>query len=118
MKSARAQADHDLVVDRIKEWLVRKHPADYVWTNPGQEKNHEVDGFWPDVVLTARGGRVRAVYEVETADTVVEDRTAEQWVELSMLDVPLNLVVPEDSVRVVKKVMLELGIRVEQLILY
>lgn len=116
MRSTRAQTAHDVVITKLEAQLATKYSGDDVWTNPGQEKNYEVDGVWPDVVLTDKRGRVRAVYEVETADTFTEEHAIEQWIDYSLLDVPFYLVVPKDREREARRLVRELEIRVQEVI--
>lgn len=69
---------HDRVVREIVGHL-NKDSFD-VYINPGQEKNAGINGNYPDVVMTEKGGNtVKFILEVETADSVTKEEAVNQW---------------------------------------
>ena len=83
---------HDWVIRRIQA----KHGRLYsdVHINPGDEKNFEHEGKYPDAVFV-NYGQVVQIVEVETKETINEKRV-QKWKELSELGVKLSLLVPKD----------------------
>ena len=107
-----------MAIASVADKLEAKYGSAYVHTNPGSQKNHEVDGLWPDVVLVDQAGNAQSVFEVETIDTVTSGHAAEQWVDYAELDVSFYLVVPERRESEAKLILRKLGVHITKLILY
>ena len=118
MRQQRQQNIHDMVIAIVADKLEAKHGSTQVRTNPGSQKNHEVDGHWPDIVFVDGSGVTQTVYEVETTDTVTLSHAKEQWNDYDELGVPFYLVIPEICESEAKRIIRELGVCIEQLILY
>jgi len=118
MRFRTAQDVHDRLIESVATLLTDKHPGWFVYTNPGAEKNLAVDGQWPDLVLVDDQRTVRAVYEVETGDTVDLGHAAQQWVAFSALGKPFFLVVPEERAAQTRQLARELGVTVRGILLY
>lgn len=84
---------HDWVIRQLEHQLSRQYTEVHI--NPGDEKNHEFAGQYPDVVLV-NYGQVIMIAEVETAETINTAEVA-QWKELSGHGVKLSLVVPREA---------------------
>ncbi len=83
---------HDWVIQKIKQKYSRLYKE--VHTNPGEEKNFEFKGCYPDVVFVNYGQTV-LIAEVETQETINEEEV-EEWRELSNLGTQLVLLVPKE----------------------
>ncbi len=83
---------HDWVIRKVKEKYSRIYKE--VHTNPGEEKNFEFKGHYPDVVFV-NYGQIVLIAEVETEETIGEEEVNE-WKELSSLGVQLVLLVPKE----------------------
>lgn len=83
---------HDWVINKVKGKYSKLYKE--VQTNPGEEKNFEFKGFYPDVVFV-NYGQVVLIAEVETENTINEEEVNE-WKELSNLGVQLVLLVPKE----------------------
>ena len=84
----------------LHDWVIRKINENYrriyseVNINPGEEKNYEVNGSFPDVVLVNHG-QIVGIIEVETRETINEDYI-EKWKKLAGLSNKLTLLVPKE----------------------
>ena len=84
----------------LHDWVIRKVNENYrrvyseVNINPGDEKNYEVKGVYPDVVLVNHG-QIVGIIEVETRETITESNTG-KWKEMSGLSNKLTLLVPRE----------------------
>lgn len=83
---------HDWVIRKVKEKYSRIYKE--VHTNPGEEKNFEFKGHYPDVIFV-NYGQIVLIAEVETEETIGEEEVNE-WKELSSLGVQLVLLVPKE----------------------
>ncbi len=83
---------HDWVIRSLKAQFGREYQEVHI--NPGDEKNYELKGHYPDAVFE-NYGQVVMVIEVETAETVNEDE-AKQWKEFSKLGAKLSVLVPKE----------------------
>ena len=91
-RSTDEQFLHDWVIRKIHEKYSRLYSEVHV--NPGDEKNFEHGGKYPDAVFV-NYGQVVQIVEVETKETINEGRV-EKWKELSELGVKLSLLVPRN----------------------
>ncbi|UCC66394.1 MAG: hypothetical protein JSW32_00100 [Deltaproteobacteria bacterium] len=80
--------------DWLVSYLQRRMARDYkeITANYQDEKKHEFEGHYPDLILANRG-MVLAIMEVETEESITPER-AERWKELAGLGVKLILMVP------------------------
>jgi hypothetical protein len=97
---------HDWVIRKLKEKYSRLYKE--VQTNPGEEKNFEFKGYYPDVVF-ANYGQIVLIAEVETEETINEDEVKE-WRELSNLGVQLVLLVPKEMQNAARDICWKSGI--------
>ena len=84
---------HDWVIKKIDEKYNRLYSE--VNINPGDEKNYDLQGEYPDAILVNHG-QVVGVIEVETKDTINEENI-EQWKKYSELGTKLTLIVPKED---------------------
>jgi hypothetical protein len=97
---------HDWVIRKLKEKYSRLYKE--VQTNPGEEKNFEFKGYYPDVVF-ANYGQIVLIAEVETEETINEEEVKE-WRELSNLGVQLVLLVPKEMQNAARDICWKSGI--------
>jgi len=97
---------HDWVIRKIKEKYGRLYKEVHI--NPGDEKNYEFKGKYPDAVFV-NYGQVVMIVEVETAETVNEGE-AEQWRELSELGVKLSIIVPKENQKKAREICWDKGL--------
>ena len=91
-RSTDEQFLHDWVIRKVREKYSKLYSEVYI--NPGDEKNHEYKGNYPDIVVVNYGQTVQIV-EVETRETINNERAA-KWKNLSELGVKLSLLVPKE----------------------
>jgi len=91
-RSTDEQFLHDWVIRKVHEKYSRQYSKVHI--NPGEEKNFEYNGAYPDIIFENYGQIVQVV-EVETKETINEQR-AEKWKNLSGLGAKLHLLVPKD----------------------
>jgi len=91
-RSTDEQFLHDWVIRKVHEKYSRLYSE--VRINPGDEKNYEYNGAYPDIIFENYGQIVQIV-EVETRETINNER-ADKWKTLSELGVKLSLLVPKD----------------------
>ncbi len=84
---------HDWVIKKIDEKYNRLYSE--VNINPGDEKNYDLQGEYPDAILVNHG-QVVGIIEVETKDTINEENI-EQWKKYSELGTKLTLIVPKED---------------------
>ena len=66
---------HDWMVSYLKDRLSRDYNE--IKANPGEEKDNEFNGHYPDLIL-GNHGLVLAVMEVETENSITSEK-AEEW---------------------------------------
>jgi hypothetical protein len=101
---------HDIVLRNLVTLLSGKHGVLAVRANFSGERQFEVQGLWPDLVLLDDDGQPKAVYEIETDDTLMVSSTHVRWAVIAELGLPLHLVVPEDSSELAKALVWSLGL--------
>ena len=104
-KDAAEQSLHDRVVERLAQQKRTRKTETYA--NPGSEKNLDVDGLYPDVIvfdeLTAAPRLIiLELWEVETMESVSDAEATQQWRPYAQAarkyDAKFSLVVPVDAV--------------------
>ena len=90
--SADEQFLHDWVIRQAKEKFSKLYNE--ISINPGDEKNSEFKGFYPDILLGSYG-QVVQIIEVETKSTIDESKI-DYWKKVSELGVKLIIVVPKE----------------------
>jgi len=83
---------HDWVIRKLKEKYSRLYKEVHI--NPGDEKNYELKGHFPDAVCV-NYGQIMLIIEVETRESINEQEI-DQWKELSQLGAQLVVLVPKE----------------------
>ncbi len=91
-RSTDEQFLHDWVIRKVHEKYSRLYSE--VRVNPGEERNFEYKGKYPDIVLV-NYGQVVQIVEVETRETINNDRVP-KWKEFSELGVKFTLLAPKE----------------------
>ena len=91
-RSTDEQFLHDWVIRKVHEKYSRQYSKVHI--NPGEEKNFEYNGSYPDIVFE-NYDQIVQIAEVETKETIDEQRL-EKWKNLSELGVKLTLLVPQN----------------------
>lgn len=91
-RSTDEQFLHDWVIRKVHEKYSRLYSEVHI--NPGDEKNREYQGKYPDAVII-NYGQVIQIVEVETRETINTERVG-KWKELSNLGVKFSLLVPKE----------------------
>jgi hypothetical protein len=89
------QSEHDSVIEASASSYIATGGT--VYTNPGSEKNYDIDGFYPDLVAKKADGSI-VIEEIETETTVTEDECYNQWKPYSKLGYQFILIVPTSKV--------------------
>lgn len=98
--SPEEQAIHDKVLeDSAKSYLKVTTPQN-IKINPGGSKNFDIDGKYPDVIVTLRTGEI-IIEQIETESTV-NYGSLERWRELSNLGYELRIIVPLNMIDTAK----------------
>lgn len=84
---------HNWMVSYLRNRLSKDYKD--IKSNPVGEETEEYKGFYPDLILSNHG-MVMALVEVETEETIQEER-AGYWKELSGTGTKLILMVPDQS---------------------
>lgn len=87
------QAIHDIVIQTAYNNLDKiKHD---VYINPGTSQNTNVNGLYPDIIITNKGDKnVKFVIEVETQDSINQNEI-QQWIDYSKVGGQFYLLVPK-----------------------
>ncbi len=91
-RSTDEQFLHDWVIRKVHEKYSREYSNVHI--NPGDEKNFEYNGTYPDIVFE-NYDQIVMIAEVETKETINTER-AEKWKSLSELGAKLCLLVPKN----------------------
>ena len=91
-RSTDEQFLHDWVIRKVSEKYSREYSKVHI--NPGDEKNYEYNGAYPDIIFE-NYEQIVMIAEVETKETINEER-AQKWKELSELGAKLSLLVPKN----------------------
>lgn len=91
-RSTDEQFLHDWVIRKVSDKYSREYSKVHI--NPGDEKNYEYNGVYPDIVFE-NYEQIVMIAEVETKETINEER-AQKWKELSELGAKLSLLVPKN----------------------
>lgn len=90
-----SQIEHDSVIEAAYNNLDKIDHR--VYTNPNQQKNTNINGHYPDIIITlANDNTVKFTIEVETTDSVT-NAEVHQWRTYSQLGGTFYLLVPFSS---------------------
>lgn len=105
-RSTDEQFLHDWVIRKVHEKYSRQYSKVHI--NPGDEKNFEYNGAYPDIIFE-NYDQIIQIVEVETKETIDEKR-AEKWKNLSELGVKLHLLIPKDMQNTVRDICWKSGL--------
>lgn len=106
MSSLDEQLLHDLVIHQVKAKYSRIHKEVHV--NPGEEKNFEINGLYPDIVFGGYGQIVQIV-EVETERHLTPERVA-YWQTLAGMGTQCTLLVAKQHQRTLTDLLWKTGL--------
>ena len=98
----------------LHDWVIRNLTDKYkklfteINVNPGEEKNFEFNGKYPDAVFI-NYGQVMQIVEVETEDNINEERVG-YWKEMSELGAQLVILVPKESAKRMRDICFDSGL--------
>ena len=98
----------------LHDWVIRNITSKYakmfteININPGEEQNFEFNGKFPDAVFV-NYGQVMQIVEVETPETVNEERI-EYWKEMSSLGAQLIILVPKETEKKMRDICFDSGL--------
>ena len=100
-----SQELHDWVIEKTVENCCGKikEKGRKIYTNPNQEKNFEVNGFYPDIVVyNPETKKVTMIDEIETEVGEIEKN---QWEDFAKLGIPaFSVTIPLSEVEKTKKI--------------
>lgn len=101
---------HDRVVREIKN-VLNQRDFDVI-INPGQEKNANIAGNYPDVIMAIKGTKqVKFILEVETSDSITKEEAEGQWKKYAdEIRATFYIVVPESSAYKAKQLCQQAGV--------
>jgi len=96
----------DLVIHLVYEKYSRIHKEVHI--NPGEEKNFDVQGLYPDIVFGGYG-QIIQVIEVETEGNLNKQR-ASRWEQLASAGVPFAILVAKKHQRLLTDLLWKTGL--------
>ena len=101
---------HDRVVREIKN-VLNQRDFDVI-INPGQEKNANIAGNYPDVIMAIKGTKqVKFILEVETSDSITKEEAEGQWKKYAdEIRATFYIVVPESGAYKAKQLCQQAGV--------
>jgi len=100
------QLMHDLIIHEVKNKYAKIHKEVHV--NPGEEKNFEIQGLYPDVIFGGYGQIIQVV-EVETEITLTKERVP-YWQKLAGLGIPCVILVAQRHQRILTDLLWKTGL--------
>jgi hypothetical protein len=99
-----SQELHDWVIEMAVERLYGKfrEAGRKIYTNPNQQKNFEVSGFYPDIVVY--NPETKKVTFIDEIETEVGDVEKNQWEDFAKLGIAFSLTVQLRDVENAKKI--------------
>ena len=87
---------HDWVLEKTAQNFYNKD-GQVIHKNPNQQKNADIDGLYPDIIVSDGSWHVKIIDEIETKESIT-DSEAEQWKNFSKLNVGhFSLTVPQEK---------------------
>ncbi|MCX8012132.1 MAG: hypothetical protein N3A64_03135 [Desulfobacterota bacterium] len=106
MENWNEQLIHDLIIQEVKNRYIKIHKEVHI--NPGEEKNFEVQGYYPDIVFGGYGQIIQFI-EVETENNLSKERVA-YWEKLAKLGIPFSILVPKRNQRTLTDLLWKTGL--------
>ena len=110
------QGLHDWVIKKTieKQYGDLKKKGRKIYTNPNNEKNYDVKGLYPDIVVYSP--KTEKVTMIDEIETVVGEIEKNQWEDYAKLKVPnFCVTVPKSEVSNAKKIIKDNKIAIDSL---
>ncbi|MCX7698001.1 MAG: hypothetical protein N2114_00845 [Candidatus Goldbacteria bacterium] len=107
---------HDTLIETLKSVYLNKKDADEVFINPGDAKNTNVKGLYPDVIVKSRSKGV-IIFEIETEDTINEAETL-QWKQFFEAFGSFYLLIPDYTEQNTKNLLIKSGLTKISMVTY
>lgn len=91
--------------DSAKSYL-KVTSQDKIFTNPSGAQNHQVDGFYPDIVVYLPTGEI--IMEVVETESTINEEAKTKWEKLSNLGHELRVLVPLSAIEAAKRLVYDL----------
>ena len=106
MQSLSEELLSDLVIHLVYAKYSRIHKEVHI--NPGEEKNFEVQGLYPDIVFGGYG-QIIQIIEVETESNLNKER-ASRWEDLANTGIPFTILVAKKHQRLLTDLLWKTGL--------
>jgi hypothetical protein len=106
MQTLTEQRIHDLIIQEVKNKYARIHKEVHI--NPGEEKNFEVKGLYPDIIFGGYGQLIQVV-EVEMETNLTKERVP-YWEKLAVLGIPCAILVAKRHQRTLNDLLWKAGL--------
>ena len=106
MQTMNEQFLHDLIIYEVKTKYSKIHKEVHV--NPGEEKNFEVQGLYPDLVFGGYG-QIIQIIEVETANNLNKGRIS-YWEKLASTGTQCTILVAKKHQRILTDLLWKTGL--------
>lgn len=110
MRTPQEQEIHDKVLEDSARSYLRITTPENIQTNPGELRNYDIEGKYPDVIIKLKTGEI-IIEEIETESTVNET-SLEKWRQFSNLGHEVRIIVPLSRVDLAKDLASKLTIPV------
>jgi hypothetical protein len=100
------QLMHDLIIHEVKNKYARIHKEVHI--NPGEEKNFEIQGLYPDVIFGGYGQIIQVV-EVEIENNLNKERVP-YWEKVASLGIPCTILVAKRNQRMLNDLLWKTGL--------
>jgi len=97
---------HDLIIHEVKERYSKIHKEVHI--NPGEERNFEIQGLYPDIIFGGYG-QIIQIIEVETEGNLNKER-ASYWEKLANTGIPFTILVAKRNQKVLTDLLWKVGL--------
>ncbi|RLA94475.1 MAG: hypothetical protein DRG25_02440 [Deltaproteobacteria bacterium] len=106
MQMLNEQFFHDLIIHEVKERYSKIHKEVHI--NPGEERNFEIQGLYPDIIFGGYG-QIIQIIEVETEGNLNKER-ASYWEKLANTGIPFTILVAKRNQKVLTDLLWKVGL--------
>ena len=106
MQTVDDQLLHDLVIYQVKGKYSKIHKEVHI--NPGEERNYEVQGLYPDIIFGGYG-QITQVIEVETEKNLNKERVS-HWETLARTGKQFTILVAKQHQRILNDLLWKTGL--------
>ncbi len=100
------QAVYTKVLEDSARSYLKVTSQDKIFTNPLGAKNHQVDGFYPDIVVYLPTGEI--IMEVVETESTINEKAKAKWQDLTNLGRELRVLVPFSAIEAAKRIAYDL----------